>query len=102
MQRKTAKKEAWRPKCAGLRLVYDSALFFETFMDAVYVVRTTKYTLVKKKKRKPLRRSGLGMDMQNICAQFQGLSLKNDVDILTFVRKTCVVYVVACIYMVLG
>ena len=56
----------------------------------------------KKKKRKPLRRSGLGMDMQNICAQFQGLSLKNDVDILTFVRKTCVVYVVACIYMVLG
>ena len=30
MQRKTA-KEAWRPKCAAPRLVYDSALFFETF-----------------------------------------------------------------------
>ena len=30
MQRKPAKKEAWRPKCAAPRLVYDSALFFET------------------------------------------------------------------------
>ena len=39
MQRKTAKKEAWRPKCAAPRLVCDSALFFETFMH-VYVRRT--------------------------------------------------------------
>ena len=30
MQRKTAKEEAWRPKCAAP--IYDSALFSETFM----------------------------------------------------------------------
>ena len=39
MQRNTAKKEAWRPRCAAHRLVYDSEFFLETFMH-VYV-RTT-------------------------------------------------------------
>ena len=55
MQRKTARKEAWRPKCAAPRLVYDSALFFETCMH-VYVrtIRTTKYIQWKKKKGSPL------------------------------------------------
>ena len=50
MQRKTARKEAWRPKCVALRLVYDSALFFETFMH-VYVrpIRTTKHIQRQKK-----------------------------------------------------
>ena len=31
MQRKTARKEAWWPKCAAPRLVYDATLFSETF-----------------------------------------------------------------------
>ena len=44
MQRKTAKKEAWRPKCAAPRLVDDSALFLETSMH-VYV-RTTYYQVL--------------------------------------------------------
>ena len=61
MQRKAAKKDAWRPKCAAPRLVYDSALFFETF---VYVcVRTTYEQMYSEKKKQKTRRSGLGMDM---------------------------------------
>ena len=51
MQRKTAKKEAWRPKCATPRLVYYSALFFETFMH-VYVLRTRPNTFSQKNKKK--------------------------------------------------
>ena len=49
--------------------------FFETFMH-VYVrtLRTTKYIQGKKKKRKPPRRSGVGMDMY-LCAKIQGVSL---------------------------
>ena len=35
MQRKTAKNEAWRPKCAAPKLVYDTALFFETLMSVL-------------------------------------------------------------------
>ena len=103
MQRETAKKEAWRPKCAAPRLVYDSALVFETFMHAY--VRTTYDEIHSAKKRKnpSPRRSGLGMDMWNMCANFQGLSLKNGVDIWTLilVRKTCVFYAVASNYLVL-
>ena len=55
MQQKTARKEAWRPKCAAPRLVYDSALFFETFMH-VYVrkISTNKYVQRKKQKENPL------------------------------------------------
>ena len=37
--------------------------------------------------KKKKRRSDLGMGMYNTCAKFQGLSLKNGVDIWTFVRK---------------
>ena len=36
MKRKTAKKEERRPTCAAPKLVYDSALLFETFHH-VYV-----------------------------------------------------------------
>ena len=50
------KKEAWRPECAAPRLVYDSALFFETFM---HVLRMAG------KKRKKLR-SGLLRPRPNI------------------------------------
>ena len=54
MQRQTAKKEAWRPKCAAPRLVYGSALFLDTFIH-VYVrtIRTTKYIRRNKKKEIP-------------------------------------------------
>ena len=47
------KEDAWRPKCAAPRLVYDFALFFETFMH-VYVrtIRTTKYIQRKTNKQK--------------------------------------------------
>ena len=52
MQRRTEKKEAWWPKCAAHRPVYDSALFFEISMH-VYVVPTIPWyrtDLVFKKK----------------------------------------------------
>ena len=65
-----------------------------------YVLRRTNY-IRRKKKEKKTRRSGVGMDMQNMCANFQGLSLENGVDISTLVRETWVFYVVACKYLVL-
>ena len=40
------------------------------------------------------------MDTQNMCAKFHGLSLENGVDIQSFVRKTCVLCVVICNYLV--
>ena len=40
-----------------------------------------------KRKGKDLRRPGLGMDTQNMCAKNHGLALKNGVDVYTFVRK---------------
>ena len=48
-------EEAWWPKCASLRLVYDSAFFVETIMH-VYVrtIRTTKYIQRKTKKESPI------------------------------------------------
>ena len=41
------------------------------------------------------------MDTQNMWTKFHGLSLKNGVDMQTFVRKTCVFCVVICNYLVL-
>ena len=53
MQRKPAKKEAWRPKCAAPRLVYDSALFFETFVHVrMYVTYYVRLNNSVKRKRK--------------------------------------------------
>ena len=40
-----------------------------------------------KRKGKDLRRPGLGIDTQNMCAKNHGLALKNGVDVYTFVRK---------------
>ena len=103
MQRKTAWKEAWRPKCAAPRLVYDSALFFETFVH-VYVrtTRTAKHIERKKKEKKPPRRSGLGMDM-HLRTKIQDVlrisQKRRGHEVL--VRKTCVLHVVACDYLVL-
>ena len=52
MQPKTAKKEAWRLKCAAPRLVYDSAIFSETFMH-VYVRTTYDQIYSAKIKKNP-------------------------------------------------
>ena len=51
MQQKTARKEAWRPKCAARRLVYDSALF-KTFMH-VYVRTMYDQTYSAKRRKNP-------------------------------------------------
>ena len=64
-----------------------------------YVLRTTKYIREKKKRKK--RRSGLGMDMQNICMQnFKIYFLKTawTFGLLCGKRAFCVV---ACNYLVL-
>ena len=70
MQRKTAKKGAWRPECAAPRLFYDSALFFETFMRVYTRITYDQiYSATQKEEPPPPRRSGLGMDMWNMCAK---------------------------------
>ena len=43
---------------------------------------------------------GLGMDIQNSCAKFQALSLKNGVEIWDFCAEKCVISVVAFNYLV--
>lgn len=43
----------------------------------------------KNKCTKPKSSSVFGKDVNNTCAQFQGLSLRNGVDIWTFVRTKC-------------
>ena len=100
MPRKTA-KEAWRPKCAAPRLVYDSALFFEIFM---HVFARTTYNQIysaKKKKRPPPEGQVSGWTCRTCVQNLRVLSLKNGVDILTFVRKPFEIYVVARNYLVL-
>ena len=101
MQRVTTKKEAWRPNCAAPGLDYDSALFFETFMHDY--IRTTYDQIYSKNKTKPGGQvSGWTCTSKyNMCANVQGLCLTTGVDILTFARKTCVFYIVACNYLVL-
>ena len=54
----------------------------------------TKHIRRQKEKTSPEVRSRDGHD-------FQGLSLENGVDAWTLVRKTCVIYAVACNYLVL-
>ena len=82
MQWKTTKKEAWWPKCAAPRLVYDSALF-ETFMH-VYVVRTIRTTkLVSERKYIPPPEVGSREGhVQRVCTKFRDVSLRNGVDII--------------------
>ena len=46
---------------------------FFTFLDQIYSAE-------KRKENSP-RRSGIGMEMHNMCAKNHGLSLKNGVDI---------------------
>ena len=55
----------------------------------------------EKRKVKPRRRSGLGMDMY-LCAKFHGVSLRQKRrGHYVLVRKICVFYVFACDYFVL-
>ena len=96
-------EEAWWPKCASLRLVYDSAFFVETIMH-VYVrtIRTTKYIQRKTKKESPIE-GEVSARTYNLCANVQGVSIRNGETAWTlhFGAKTCTFYAVACDYMVL-
>ena len=65
--------------------VHDSDIYARTY---TYVLCTRPNTLGEKQKRKTPLRSGLGKDMLNMCVKVQGQSVKNGVDIWTFVRKT--------------
>ena len=94
MQRKTAKEEAWRPRCAAPRLVYYSALFLETILHA-------RPNIFREKRGNPLEVRSRDGHVEHMRAKYQDLSLKNGVDIWTLVRKACVFYAVACNYLVL-
>ena len=50
--------------------------------------KTKKKKIGDKKKKKNPRRLGLGIDIKKTCANIQGLSLQNGVNIWTFVRKS--------------
>ena len=63
IQWEAAIKEAEWPKCAAPRLVYDSALLFETFIMQVYVRTTFDQIYSAKTSNKRNGSSGLGMDM---------------------------------------
>ena len=52
-----------------------------------------------KKWKKPPRRSGLGMDMYKLCAEFQGESLRICLDIIFLRGKHVYYYQVACDYL---
>ena len=91
VQRKTAKKEAWRPK------VYGYERFFETF---THVYLSTSHDQIYSAKPPPgsqvagwTRRTCV----QKVCAHL----CKNGVDIWTFMRETCVSYAVGCNYYIL-
>ena len=83
MQRKTANKEAWRPKYTAPRLVHDSDIYARYAYVRTTSMYTTRYTRRKTKNKQPLR-SGLGMDM---CKR-SGSICEYGVRIWTFVRKT--------------
>ena len=91
--------EAWRPRCAAPpEWFVICTLLSQTFMHALQVcIRTTDYVrpniFVSKNKQKARpevrSRDGLGEHIfLCICANVQGTSLVNGVDILTLVQKT--------------
>ena len=99
MQRETEMIEAWRPRCAAPpEWFVICTLLSQTFMHALQVcIRTTDYVrpniFVSKNKQKARpevrSRDGLGEHIcLCICANVQGTSLVNGVDILTLVQKT--------------
>ena len=77
MQRKTAKKEPWRPKCAAPRLVYDSGRFFQTFMH-VYVRTTDDQIYSAKKKGSPPPPEARSRDghVEHVCKISESIPLK--------------------------
>ena len=99
MERETEMMEAWRPRCAAPpeRFVICTLLSY-TFVHVLQVcIRTTDYVrpniFVSKNKQKARpevrSRDGLGEHIfLCICANIQGTSLINGVDILTLVQKT--------------
>ena len=101
MQRKTAKKEAWQPKCAAPRLVYHSALFVQHIYARIRTYQGITYNQLysaKKKKHPPEVRSRDG-HVKHV--RKSSRSVKKGVYVWTFVRKTCVFYAVACNYLLL-
>ena len=83
MQRKTAKKEAWRPKCAAPRLVYDPVLFPETVVH-VYVRTTYDQIYSAKKKVSPPGGQVSGWTRRACVQNFTAYLLKTGVDNLDF------------------
>ena len=75
IQWKAAIKEAAWPKCAAPRLVYDSALFFETCMD-VYVRTTYDQIYSAKIKAPPEVRSRDGHTCRTCVQKFRSFSYK--------------------------
>ena len=79
-------------------------LFLHDFSSAIIWEIWTKFglPLTKYMQRKKVRHGvrPRDMDIENTCANFQGPSLKNGVDTLTFVWKTCEICVVAFNYLV--
>ena len=69
----------------GFSFFFSQIFVFSCFWD-VWVLRDPRFPAKKKNKKpeKPIRKK-LGRDTLNTCAKFQGLSLKNGVDTLTFV-----------------
>ena len=52
-ENRKAAKDPWRPKCAAPRLVYDSALFFETFIHVYIRITYDQICSAIKKKKHP-------------------------------------------------
>ena len=71
MQQK-AGKEAWRPKCAAPKLVYDSAIFFETFMH-VYVLHAMHDQKFSAKTPPGVEKSR-DRQVEHVCKTFRAIS----------------------------
>ena len=94
MQRKTAKKEAWRSKCAAPRLVCDLCTLVRDIYARICTYDVRPSTFDGKKKHAPQVRSR-DEHLEHVCS-----SLKNGMDIWAFMRKTCLFYEVAYNYLV--
>ena len=72
-------------------MFFFSFFFFRQILDFCifrdfWVLRDPRFPPKTKTKTKNPIRKNVGGDALNTCAKFQGLSLKNGVDIWTFVR----------------
>ena len=88
---------------SSMRLCEDLMSFFFAWRLVTYKIIWENSTSLdqiysaEKKEGKISRRSGPGMDTQNMCANSHGLSLKNGVNISIFEWKTCALCVPGCI-----